>query len=647
MTSLRLTADQRRALLAGVVEERRRRAEARRVQLEASCRDSFAAFFRAGFHVVEGQRLIWGRHLQAQCDTAQAFAEGWLVAHGHGTPAMVERQRGYWAAHGRELPPGACGLVEPPAEVADEDTDAADPFDLLVDHLVVNGGPGTLKSRIWMVYLQAWVWLHAPGAHFIGTSGSGKNVSRDSGYAKELLCSAWYRTTFRITWRMGVTSSGAVIDSIERWVNSAGGERISIPYNASAWTGQRADFLFIDDPNDAQGVWSDADRIATREKYDRAIGNRLKWGAVTLCLQQHVHVDDLSSTLKTRGAPDGDREAFERAKACGTWSIDRRKRWAAFVLPVEFRPARRCVTPWGWTDWRTTHGEVLFRAQWTEQALAAEIERLGAAGWEAQGNQNPENAEGGKVSRAWFGFCVIEGEHPSGRARPKGCAQRPRPDGAEQGELTKAAVTVRRRPGSFELDLDWLEIHVDPKNGSQRKRSSRVGLVLVGGKGNQRFILDDRTERLGFLGTMDALREMVVDWAPYGLTAAVVEFKAQGEAIIATLKAEIEGGTLIDCHGQPVLIAIEDAEGGSTPFEQRFDASLRTYRAGMVHVLDGAGWAEEHIDETCAVPNGAFDDRPDAVCQAINRHAGPVHAAPNVTQSLPTTFPWSFGAGGD
>lgn len=585
-----VTREQLEAELARADAEIAARAEQRRADLEARCRDSFAAFFRAGWHVIEGTPLLWSWHLDAQCETAQAFAEGWIVAHGHGTPAMLERQRAHWRRHGREMIDG----------------------ELLVDHLVCNGGPSTAKSRIWMVFLQAWVWLHAPAAVFACTSGTGKNVTRDSGYAEQLVKSSWYRETFRVPWRVGVDATGKVIDSTERWVNTAGGERMSMVW-CSDWSGVHADFLLGDDPNDAKKVWSTAERDEVRDTYDKAMGNRLKFGSVTMILQQHVHPEDLTMVLKTRGVPDGDKAALARAKRCGTWSIDHRKRWAAFSMPVEYNPAKPSATPWGWVDPRTEIGEVLFSAQWTPAVIAAEVERLGPAGWAAQGNQDPETGAGGDVDRAWFGFCLIDGDPLPFRPRPKGCAPR-------DGDRARPPVVIRRL-SSGRLDLDWLEIHVDPKNGSQRKRSSRVGLVLVGGKGNQRFILDDRTDRLGFLGTLDAIREMIIDWAPHGLTAVVVEFKAQGEAVIGTITREIAQGAIRDRDGRPVVIAVEDAEGGSTPFDQRFHAALPSFRSGMVHVLDGASWAEEHIEETCAVPNGAFDDRPDAVCQAINRHA--------------------------
>jgi phage terminase large subunit-like protein len=615
-TTLATPADLQ-AWLAQIEDEERRRAEQRRAETEARCRDNFAAFFREGWHVVEGSRLLWGRHLQAQCETAQAFAEGWLVAHGKATPAMVERQRGYWALHGKEMPPGACG-VEVASAPADADEAMPDPYDLLVDHLVVNGGPTTCKSRIWMVFLQAWVWLHDPTAQWACTSGTEKNVIRDSNNAKKLVKSEWYRSTFKIQWRVGADSAKTTIDGVGCWVNSAGGDRISAIW-CSDWSGLHADFLFGDDPNDANKVWRAAEREEVRETFDNAMGNRLKFGSVTMMMQQHVHVEDQTNVLKQRGAGDT-KEERDRAKRCGAWSIEHRKRWAAFVLPVEYNPDKPSSTPWGWRDWRTARGEVLFAFQWTPAFIASEIERLLPSGWAAQGNQDPENTGGGKVEHGWFGFCLIEGEQPSARPRPKGCAKRHNSD-ADDTVPVKEAVLVRRKKGTTKLDLDWLEIHVDPKNGSQRRKSSRVGLILVGGKGNQRFILDDRTERHGFLGTMDALREMAIDWAPYGLQKVVVEFKAQGEAVIATLKREIEQGKLVDRDGRPVVVAIEDAEGGSTPFDQRFDAALPTYRAGLVYVLDGASWAEEYIDETCSVPNGAFDDRPDATCQAINRHA--------------------------
>ena len=55
-------------------------------------------------------------------------------------------------------------------------------------------------------------------------------------------------------WRVGFTSSGQIVDSTERWVNSAGGERMSLAW-LSSWSGVHADFLFGDDPDDAQKVW--------------------------------------------------------------------------------------------------------------------------------------------------------------------------------------------------------------------------------------------------------------------------------------------------------------------------------------------------------------------------------------------------------
>jgi hypothetical protein len=608
VTTVLGTPDQLRAWREQIAEERTRRAEERRAQLEARCRDNFAAFFREGWHVIEGRPLLWNWHLEAQCDTAQAFAEGWLVAHGHATPAMIERQREHWARHGREMPDG----------------------ELLVDHLVANGGPGTVKSRIWMVYLQAWVWLHAPSSAWLCSSGSGQNVTRDSGYAKDLVCSRWYRATFRIAWRVGATASGQMIDSVGKWVNSAGGERISLPILSKSWTGQRGDFLFIDDPDDALEVWGDAARMEVRDKFDRAIGNRLRLQALTLVLQQHVHAEDLTSVLKQRGAGDT-KEERERAKRCGSWSITDRMAWAAFVLPVEFNPGKPSSTPWGFVDPRTEPAEVLFPVQWTPAVIASEKRRLGAAGWSAQGNQDPEHAEGGDVQRRWLGWCAIanaDGSLPAAyKARPRGCWQRGE-DGAPE------AVVIKRKPDG-RLDLDWLELHIDPKNGSLAKGSSNLGLVVVGGKGGERFTLDDRSRKLQFLDSLDAIRDIIRDWGPQGLTAVVVELKAQGEGIIGTLRREIAQAKLVDARGKPIVVPIQDAEGGSTAFEIRWRSALPAYRSGLVHILDGASWADEHVDEVCSVPNGVRDDRADCMAQAINRHAAPSPARGHLAFSGP------------
>lgn len=72
-----------------------------------------------------------------------------------------------------------------------------------------------------------------------------------------------------------------------------------------------------------------------------------------------------------------------------------------------------------------------------------------------------------------------------------------------------------------------------------------------------------------------------------------------------------------------------------------------TGRAPRVQVPRGAAWSgfiDEHRDFTGV--NDAHDDQVDWAAHAFNIGARD-DTAPNVTQSLPTTFPWSFGAGGD
>lgn len=559
----------------------------------AQFRRSFARFFREGFHVIEPVPLLWNWHIELQCQVAQAFAEGWLVSKGYGTPAMVERQRGYWRAHGLEWSEGEC----------------------LVKRLAVNGGPGTLKSRIWMVYLQAWVWLFAPGAHFVATSSADKNVTRDSNYTKELVKSPWYRETFGITWRVGFTASGERIDGVERWVTSAGGERMSQPW-MSQWTGQRGDFLLGDDPNDAFTVTSKAAREEAQAKYDLAIGSRMKLGGVQMMLQQHVDGNDVTSVLKTRGADVRNVEEVKRAMLNGMWSPERRDRWASFVLPVEFHPERRSTNPWRFEDPRTELGEVLFAKQWTPEVLAAEKERLALypGGWEAQGNQNPGQGSSGEVKAEWWRFCVISGDPAPVHARPSGCV-------ARGGDGVDPPFVIKRRKDG-RLELDWLVISVDPKNGGKKQSSSNVGLVVVGGLGNRRFVLDDRTERLGFIATLDAIKAMILDWSEAGLTGVLVEKKAQGAAATESINDEIANAKLVDSKGRPIVVPLIEVEGGSRSFEDRFNATIPLYRAGLIHVLDGAMFAGAVVSEVCSVPNGTHDDRADAIAQACNHFTG-------------------------
>jgi predicted phage terminase large subunit-like protein len=130
-----------------------------------------------------------------------------------------------------------------------------------------------------------------------------------------------------------------------------------------------------------------------------------------------------------------------------------------------------------------------------------------------------------------------------------------------------------------------------------------VGQVW-GRTGADKYLLDQVRGRMDFPTTVQAVKRLTAKWPQTG--AKLMEDKANGSAVIATLKHEVEG-----------LIAV-NPEGGK---EARAHAVSPQIEAGNVYLPDCsiAPWVEGFIEECAAFPNGTHDDQVDAMSQALNR----------------------------
>jgi predicted phage terminase large subunit-like protein len=123
-----------------------------------------------------------------------------------------------------------------------------------------------------------------------------------------------------------------------------------------------------------------------------------------------------------------------------------------------------------------------------------------------------------------------------------------------------------------------------------------------GVKGADKFLLDQVRGRFSFTETLNAIRSLSTKW-PH-TNAKFVEDKANGPAVIDTLKHEISG-----------IIAIQP-DGGK---EARAHAISSEVEAHNVYLPEGAPWVHDFIEECAAFPNGAHDDQVDAMTQALNQ----------------------------
>jgi len=207
-------------------------------------------------------------------------------------------------------------------------------------------------------------------------------------------------------------------------------------------------------------------------------------------------------------------------------------------------------------------GEALCPNLFDRNALLNIKQAVGSYWWAALYQQRPSPAEGGLLKRSWWKF-------------------------------------YKELPSRFdEVIQSWDMTFKDTKD------SDYVVGQVWGRKGADKYLLDQVRDRMDFPTTIQAVRSLSRKWPQ--AHAKLVEDKANGPAVIATLEHEIHG-----------LIPI-DPQGGK---EARASAVSPQIEAGNVYLPDPsiAPWIHDFIEECAAFPNGAHDDQVDAMTQALIR----------------------------
>lgn len=312
----------RAPLIVPTLEELRIERDRRR------CRGSFAEFVKAAWHVLEPETpLIWNWHMQAVCDHLQALVDGVFLELG------------------------------------------------LPNRLLINVPPGTSKSLLTSVLLQAWEWGPAgrPTMRYLSTSYNDGPVNRDTRKCRDLILSDWYQARWPEVYlvRRAETS----------FANDRTGTRQGVAFGSL--TSQRGDRLVIDDPHSTETAESEADRISTTRRFREGAQNRLndQKRSCIIVIMQRLHEADVSGVIEQIGM-----------------------NYVRLVLPMEFEPERKCVTPLGFEDPRTVEGEILDPVRFPPEEVANLKRDLGSYGYAGQYQQRPAPREGGMFQRAWFEF---------------------------------------------------------------------------------------------------------------------------------------------------------------------------------------------------------------------------------------------------
>lgn len=548
-------------------------------EIEAElCRRSLAYFVRAYWPVfAPGIKLHWNWHLEMICKHVQAVLEEWM-----------KKQR---------------------------DPD----YKMLVQNLAVNCPPRSLKSTIVSICTPAWMWLRFPSWKSIFVSSNPRVAVRDARGCRKCLESEWYqaiKATIAAEYPEGSPERHALEWELVgagdlEYSNSAGGVRIAMSFKTMA-TGQGADAIFIDDPNDAKKVMSEKERASVNDTWDLALCNRVNDynSSVRIMIMQRLHEMDLTGHWRT---------------------VMPIELTFYLAIPLEFdrdMDIENEKSPFGYYDPRTEEGVLLHPARLDHgPALEAERVRLGPYGFAGQMNQKPVPLEGGSFKRAAWNFFYIASaerhhhgltgsivDHNRGTFDYVGGTKIPMgKDSALQwapiDPLRKPSVRPKgcdtSRPAIPMPFLDRLVISVDASFGSEKATASRVCIIAAGMRGVDKFLIENRTKVRSVDDTKDAIRQIVRDFP--SASVVLIERKAAGHDVCVTLKSEISGITPIDDNSN---------------WMDRANGMLPGFLAGNWYILEGAQWSTSIVNEFSMFPNGAHDDQIDTCSQLAKYYFG-------------------------
>lgn len=426
-----------------------------------------------------------------------------------------------------------------------------------LNDLLINVPPGHAKSMIVSVLWPAWEWVVDPQKKLITSSYVDSLVARDAVRFRDLILTPWYLDHF-VRDRTGALRWALKGDQNLKMhmKNTLGGERIGV--TTGSGTGHRAHTEIVDDPLSAETAGSPVEREAVIRWFFETMSSRFvdQTNPKRVIIMQRLHEQDLAGEVLARGG------------------------FATLVLPTRFVPSKRAevIGKSGRLiarDPRTQAGELLFPARFPESAIAAaESPRgMGAVAFNAQHQQTPTPPDGNLIKRTWF----------NRRWKLPG-----------EADLQGFETITLPRP-------DVIEIYTDAAF-KKTDDSDRVAIGVIGLKYPRIFLLDLVWDRMTFTETLAAIRDLRRKWKR--VSAVRIENKANGSAIIDTLKKEIPG-----------VIGIEP-EGGK---ESRITAGARFIEAGDVWLPQTAiDLTGALIEEAVSFPRASHDDGIDMLSYAIN-----------------------------
>lgn len=440
----------------------------------------------------------------------------------------------------------------------------------LIRRLMIFMPPRRGKSELVSRRLPAYILGKYPDMEIAAASYAAdlaRSLNRDT---QRIIDSDEYRRLFPKTRLYGsnvrATSEGAYLRNSDEFEIVGHRGRYKCAGVGGGLTGRGFSRGIIDDPfKDRKEADSQVIRQAVWDWYTNVFYTRQAPGAAILLTMTRWHEDDLAGRL------------LDEMKAGG-------EQWEIISFP-EVRETEEDPR-----DPRAV-GEVLWPGRYTVADAESTKRAVGTRTWAALYQQRPTPGEGGKLKRHWWRYW-----------KPKGTQFPPVTVKLDDGTLV--LIEAIDLPDEFDEIIQSWDMAFKDEKASRSGNPDFVAGGVWGREQANKFLLDQVCDRMNFPQTCAAVALMTKKWPK--ARAKLVEDKANGPAVIATLGNKISG-----------LIAV-DPEGGKI---SRVNAVSPQIESGNVYLPHPMlfPWVSGFIEECAVFPNGAFDDQVDQMSQALLR----------------------------
>ena len=445
---------------------------------------------------------------------------------------------------------------------------------------MVHAPPRHGKSVLGTQWLPTWILALRPDWK-IGIITHSFEFSREWGRA--------IRNTVNENWPdLGLSVS---VDSkaAYRWNTAQGGGVICIGRGGTL-IGRGVQVLIVDDPvKDGKESLSEKIQAETWDTYRSSSVTRLEPAASVFIYQQRWHPDDLSGKLLQAQKDGPEAEGYDE--------------WEVITLPARAKAG----DPIGRKE-----GEALWPARYNDEALTKIRRSMGRYWWQAQYQQEPSAPGGDLIKEHWWRYWV-----------PKGMLQ-------EFGPLVVGGIkaTVIELPDDMaEWFQSWdMNFRDSIRAIEEGEEPDPVAGHVWSFREADMFLHDRFHGAVGLNETIHAVREMSQKW-PEARTK-VVEYAANGPAVIAKLRSEVGGFKPVTAKGSKTSRLLGTPQSGKNRQDQDARAvSLAASVEGGNCYLPHPGlrpWVLDFRHRMGLFPQKAGRDDADAASQAWGHAMRPI-----------------------